>query len=81
MLEELPDLEGDAVAAAPVAGEGRARAAAAVASAEQPLVEKPAACEECGVLLTAGQSKVSMSNFKAQLCPQHQRGRLKGKAA
>lgn len=73
MLEELPDLEGEA-APAP-SGNGRARAAEAMARSEQPMpVDRPAACEECGVVLKAGQIEVSQAKFGGRmLCPTHQK--------
>lgn len=84
MLEELPDLEGEA-APAP-SGNGRARAAETMQKNEQPLpVTKTegdaAGCEECGVVLTAGQANVSKRNYGRPLCPAHQKEALAAKKA
>lgn len=85
MFEELPGDEEHA------AQPGQARAREAVAKGERPLVTKageggdaPAACVECGVVLTPGQVKVSQAKWKLNLCPTHQAAAAKatnGKAA
>lgn len=81
MLEELPDLEEHALASPATNGHGKARAAAAVERAEQPLpVDRPAddgkpfcSVAGCGVELTPGQMNVSTQKFGRALCPAHQK--------